>query len=169
MSLNLEKLKVGIISGYFNPLHCGHIDYMMAAKDLCHVLIAIVNNDYQANLKGSFGFQDEKSRKKIVDSISYVDFSKISIDKDDSVRDTLELMYKEVLNSENIDIYFINSGDREEKAWNKREKEFCEEKSIKCIYLNLPKVNSSSSLVGKAMEYGKFKSYLDLDGYRIKK
>ena len=39
--------KIGIVSGYFNPIHRGHIEYINAAKQDCDYLVVIVNNDYQ--------------------------------------------------------------------------------------------------------------------------
>ena len=42
-----------IVSGYFNPLHRGHIEYFTKASRLADELIVIVNNDKQRLLKGS--------------------------------------------------------------------------------------------------------------------
>ena len=36
-----------IVSGYFNPIHKGHIEYLNLAKKKGNKLIVIVNNDYQ--------------------------------------------------------------------------------------------------------------------------
>ena len=35
-----------IVSGYFNPIHKGHIEYFNNAKELADVLFVIVNNDH---------------------------------------------------------------------------------------------------------------------------
>ena len=45
------KKKIIIVSGYFNPLHKGHIEYFKNAKNYGDVLFVIVNNDYQRKLK----------------------------------------------------------------------------------------------------------------------
>lgn len=57
-------MKIVVISGYFNPIHSGHIDYIQSAKKLGDKLIVIVNNDKQVSLKGSVPFQDEEERKR---------------------------------------------------------------------------------------------------------
>ena len=39
------KKKLVIVSGYFNPLHKGHIEYFHLAKQNGDRLLVIVNND----------------------------------------------------------------------------------------------------------------------------
>ncbi len=46
------KEKAIIVSGYFNPIHKGHLEYFNNAKALCDKLFVIVNNDHQRALKG---------------------------------------------------------------------------------------------------------------------
>ena len=47
----MSKKKGMIVSGYFNPIHKGHIEYFNNAKALADVLFVIVNNDYLFSLK----------------------------------------------------------------------------------------------------------------------
>jgi len=56
---NMSKKKEIIVSGYFNPIHKGHITYFNNAKALADELFVIVNNDHQRALKGSKEFQQE--------------------------------------------------------------------------------------------------------------
>ena len=87
------KKKAIIVSGYFNPLHKGHIDYFNKAKKLCDELFVIVNSDHQRELKGSKAFQDEQERLIIVSNIKAVDKAILSIDQDrtgDSIRKLAE-------------------------------------------------------------------------------
>ena len=66
--------KLVIASGYFNPLHKGHIEYLKRSKELGNSLIVIVNKDVQVGLKGSKVFQDELERRDIIDELkSYAD------------------------------------------------------------------------------------------------
>ena len=53
------KKKAVIVSGYFNPIHKGHLEYFNNAKGLADELFVIVNSDHQRALKGSKEFQKE--------------------------------------------------------------------------------------------------------------
>ena len=55
----MDKKKRMIVSGYFNPIHKGHIEYFNKAKALADELFVIVNSDHQRALKGSKEFQQE--------------------------------------------------------------------------------------------------------------
>jgi cytidyltransferase-related domain len=61
--------KAIIVSGYFNPLHKGHIEYFNHSKAVGDELIVIVNNDHQRKLKGSAEFQLEDERLFIVSNV----------------------------------------------------------------------------------------------------
>jgi cytidyltransferase-related domain len=61
------------VSGYFNPIHKGHLEYFNNAKKQSDKLFVIVNNDNQRKLKGSKDFQDENERMFIVSNIKAVD------------------------------------------------------------------------------------------------
>ena len=43
---NLEKQKPIIISGYFNPIHKGYLEYFNNSKAMANKLFVIVNNDH---------------------------------------------------------------------------------------------------------------------------
>ena len=70
------------ISGYFDPIHVGHLEYIIEAKKLGDKLIVIVNNNHQCVLKKGKPFMDENDRVTIVSSIKDVDEVFLSIDKD---------------------------------------------------------------------------------------
>ena len=70
-------MKIVAISGYFDPIHKGHIEYMKLAKELADregaKLVVIMNSDEQALLKKEKVFMPFEERKKIVEGIKYID------------------------------------------------------------------------------------------------
>jgi len=133
-------MKLVIVSGYFNPLHKGHIEYINKAKELGNILVAIINNDKQVTLKKSVVFQDEDERQLIVSNLKSVDFTFICVDNKRSVSKTLRLI-KEVF--EDFDIIFTNGGDQKEGCL---EEKICKELGIKVVYGLGNKIQSSSLL-----------------------
>ena len=77
--------KVVVVSGYFNPIHKGHIELFNKAKSHGDKLWVIVNNDLQRKLKDSNRFMNEDERLLIVSNLKMVDFSIISVDEDRTV------------------------------------------------------------------------------------
>ena len=104
------KKKAIIVSGYFNPLHKGHLEYFNNAKALCDELFVIVNSDYQRELKGSKAFQDEKERLLIVSNIKAVDKAVLSIDKDRTVCESIRMLFTRY--GKDYDLAFANGGDQ---------------------------------------------------------
>ena len=80
-----KKIITVVASGYFDPMHSGHIRYFREAKKLGDKLIVIVNNDRQAALKKGHHFMNQKERLEVVKSIRYVDDVFLSIDKDRTI------------------------------------------------------------------------------------
>jgi len=108
-------VRVVVISGYFNPIHKGHIDYIQSARELGDKLVVIVNNDKQVQIKGSKPFQDENERRMIVSNIKGVDSAVISIDEDATVCQSLRAEYlKHRDDYFFLDMLFCNGGDRKE-------------------------------------------------------
>ena len=140
-------MRVVLISGYFNPLHTGHLDYIKAASELGDKLVVIVNNDKQVELKGSKTFMNEFDRMRIVSAIKGVDKATLSIDKDESVVETLKSLYNEcAIDYFFDDMTFCNGGDR--TKGNSPEEQFCKWRGIKTVYnVGGKKTQSSSSLL----------------------
>lgn len=142
----MNNIKVGIISGYFNPVHRGHIEYVNAAKERCDYLICIVNNDDQVKLKGSQPFMDEQHRLYIMNNIKAIDKALVSVDTDKSVAETLNQIVNNLSLEKHCEFLFFNSGDRSVNNENESEAKVCNEKNIQRVFIQLPKVCSSSEL-----------------------
>src|SRR3989344_4765643 len=85
--------KIVVASGYFDPLHVGHVEYLQMAKELAGKdgkLIVIVNNDKQTKLKKGFEFMPFEERMKVVAALGCVDEVFPSIDEDGSVIESLK-------------------------------------------------------------------------------
>ena len=83
-------MKISIISGGFDPIHVGHIELMQKAREISDALLVIVNDDdFLINKKGKL-FMPFDERAKIIQSIQYVSGVVKSIDKDQTVCETLE-------------------------------------------------------------------------------
>ncbi len=104
------KKKAIIVSGYFNPLHKGHIEYFHNAKKHGEILFVILNNDNQRLLKGSKKFMDQEERMIILKELKVIDKVFLSIDTDKSVSSTIEKIYKEFSNE--FILFFANGGDQ---------------------------------------------------------
>ena len=139
------KKKAIIVSGYFNPIHKGHLEYFNNAKALCDELFVIVNNDHQRELKGSKEFQKEDERMIIISNIKAVDKAILSIDKDRTVCATLQ-MIEEKYGSE-FELAFANGGDQNNDTI--PERPICEEVGITLIDGLGYKIQSSSWLLNK--------------------
>ena len=98
-----------IVSGYFSPLHCGHLDYLEEAAAAGDQLFVIVNNNDQQILKKGKLILDQNDRLRIIKALSVVDEAMISIDDDRSVAQTLAFIAESNKSSKLI---FGNGGDR---------------------------------------------------------
>ncbi|MBT5012207.1 MAG: adenylyltransferase/cytidyltransferase family protein [Flavobacteriaceae bacterium] len=137
------KKKGIIVSGYFNPLHKGHIEYFYKAKSRGNELFVIINNDFQRSLKESKEFMLEDERLLIVKELNVSDKVFISIDKDKTVSKTLEKIHNDYSNS--YVLYFANGGDQDNKSI--PEKTICDMLGIRLIDGLGDKIQSSSWLL----------------------
>ena len=147
-----QKYDIAIISGYFDPIHKGHLEYIEKSKKFAQKLIVILNNNFQTKLKKKKFFLDEKERKEILQSNKNVDEVFISLDKDKSVCKTIE---KIASKNKNKKIVFANGGDR--KNYEIPESKICKKLNIHIKDRIGKKIQSSSSLIKKAkyLEIGK--------------
>lgn len=137
--------KAVIVSGYFNPIHKGHIEYFQNAKTHGDALFVIVNSDHQQQLKGSKSFQDEEERMIIVSNFMMVDKTFLSVDKDRTVCETLIKIHAEFGNE--YQLAFANGGDQNNDTI--PERAVCEKLCITLIDGLGDKIQSSSWLLKK--------------------
>lgn len=143
--------KIVITSGFFNPIHIGHINLMKEAKKLGDFLVVIVNNDAQVKVKGSIPFMPEQERVEIIRALRHVDDVFLSIDTDGYVPKSLEFIAKKYLPAGRqalAELIFAKGGDRNFDNLPESEKEVCKEFNI-TIASNVGggKVQSSSWLI----------------------
>ena len=139
------KQKAIIVSGYFNPIHKGHIEYFNNAKANGDYLIVIVNSDYQRALKGSKEFQNEDERVFIISNIKNVDKVFLSIDQDRTVCETIRLIHQQLFTD--FELAFANGGDQNNNSI--PEVPVCQELGIELIDGLGDKIQSSSWLLNK--------------------
>jgi cytidyltransferase-like protein len=143
--------KIVITSGYYNPLHVGHLSLFKEAKELGDFLIVVVNNDEQVKIKGSVPFMPESERMEIIKSMKHVDEVMLSIDRDTGRQDkTLAFLAEKYKGNE---IIFAKGGD---STLQNIEADTCEKFEIK-IALNTGgrKIQSSSWLIKNASAFKK--------------
>ena len=139
------KKKAIIVSGYFNPIHKGHLEYFQNAKKLADVLFVIVNNDHQRALKQSKEFQLEQERMAIVSSLRVVDKAILSIDTDRTVCATIASIANTF--GQDYDLAFANGGDQNNNTI--PERPVCEKMGIALLDGLGDKIQSSSWLLKK--------------------
>ena len=139
----MNKKKGIIVSGYFNPIHKGHIEYFNNAKALADELFVIVNNDNQRALKGSTEFQKEEERVFIVSNIKSVDYCILSIDEDRTVCKTIEKIAQDF--GQEYELNFANGGDQNNNTI--PERPICDQMGISLIDGLGDKIQSSSWLL----------------------
>ena len=141
----MSKQKAIIVSGYFNPIHKGHLEYFNNAKAIADQLFVIINNDHQRELKGSREFQDENERMIIVSNIKAVDKAILSVDTDRTVCATIKMIAEKF--GEEFKLGFANGGNQNNDTI--PEKQLCEQMNVKLIDGLGDKIQSSSWLLKK--------------------
>lgn len=123
-------MKTIIVSGYFNPLHSGHLDMIETAAKMGDKLIVIVNNDAQQLLKKGKVIINENDRARVIRALRDVDEVVLSIDQESPVNKTLEQI---ALKYPNDELVFANDGDRDsEKAI--PEGDVCRQYNIEMVF-----------------------------------
>lgn len=128
------------VSGFFDPVHAGHLSLFVAAKSLGDWLTVIVNNDRQQKLKGSIPFMPLEERIRLIEALKPVDEVVVAFDADGTVCETLRFLKPDV---------FANGGDR--GVGNVPEADVCRKLGIEMAYgIGGEKIRSSSELIREA-------------------
>jgi cytidyltransferase-like protein len=144
----MERSKTLVIaSGYFNPVHKGHIEYLTKSKELGDKLFVIVNNDIQREMKGSKEFMNENERKLVIETLKPVDWAIVSIETENRLVDKSIKLIHELYKDEFQNFIFSNGGDQTEHTI--AEGDICRQLGIKMVFGLGDKIQSSSWLLKK--------------------
>ena len=130
-------MKIVATSGYFDPLHVGHLECLELARELGDKLIVIINNDLQAKLKKGKSFMSQEDRMRIIAALACVDEVFLSIDKDKTQCESLKYLRPSI---------FAKGGDRMTDEI--PEAKVCSDLGIKIVDGLGEKIRSSSSMTG---------------------
>lgn len=131
-------MKIACVSGYFDPIHIGHIEYFKKSKLIADKLMVIVNNHEQAILKKGKPFMPVDERIKIIEELKCVDYVFKSIDLDRTVCKTIETLIP-------VPTFFCNGGDQNNNTI--PEKKICDKLGIELRDGFGEKIQSSSWLI----------------------
>ena len=138
--IKLPEEKTVCVSGYFNPLHVGHVRLFKAAKALGTKLVVVLNNDAQAIEKKGGIIINQDDRKELIEALKCVDECVIAVDKDRTVCKTLKWIEPDI---------FANGGDRVEGTI--PESIVCKVLNIEMIYgVGGDKHDSSTDIIKRA-------------------
>jgi|SRR3989344_4309150 len=137
-------MKVVAASGYFDPLHVGHLEYLEKARKLGDKLVVIINNDVQTRLKKKTVFMPQEDRMRIIKALKPVDEVFLSIDDDNSVCKSLEKIKPSI---------FAKGGDRTVDEI--PETPICSKFGIKVIDGLGAKIRASSDILREYSQGGK--------------
>ena len=136
--------KIVLVTGGFDPLHSGHIEYFKEARELGDELHVGLNSDEWLTRKKGRPFMPFKERLAIIQQLSMVDNILSFDDSDDTVCEAIKRLKP---------TYFANGGDRGRS--NTPEQSVCEELGIKLLWGigGEEKLDSSSELAKKARDF----------------
>lgn len=120
-------MKIAIISGFFNPLHGGHLDMIEAARKLGDKLVVFVDNDKQQIIKKGKIILPEENRVRLMRALRDVDEAYISLGDEPGQVETLKMLMAKYPDAEFV---FANGGDRKGEG-DIIEAEFCRLHGIK--------------------------------------
>ena len=102
-------MKIVLVTGGFDPLHSGHIEYFKAAKQLGNLLIVGINSDAWLARKKGRAFMPVAERKAIIENLyqvhKVIEFDDSDGSAIDAIRQVKEMFPRDT-------VVFANGGDR---------------------------------------------------------
>lgn len=123
-------MKIAIVSGFFNPLHGGHLDMIEAARKMGDKLVVFVDNDKQQVIKKGKIILPEENRVRLMRALRDVDEAYISLGDEPGQVATLKMLIAKYPAAEFI---FANGGDRKGEG-DIIEAEFCRQHGIRMVF-----------------------------------
>ena len=102
-------MKIVLVTGGFDPVHSGHIEYFKAAKQLGNLLVVGINSDEWLARKKGRSFMPANERKSIIENLYQVHKVIEFDDTDNSAVDAIKKV-KDMFPRDQI--IFANGGDR---------------------------------------------------------
>lgn len=142
-----QRKTLVVVSGYFGPIHVGHLDMIEAGERAGDELFVIVNNNAQQIMKKGKVIIDEADRLRIVNALRVVDHAMIAIDEDGTVSASIEAIAERFPDHR---IIFGNGGDRDSGAV-VPESEICSRLGVEMVFGmgGTEKADSSSRLIAE--------------------
>lgn len=101
--------KLVLVTGGFDPLHSGHLQYFKTAKSMGDILVVGVNSDEWLTRKKGRPFMPMDERLRLVQALKMVDYTIVFDDTDGSAKNAIKLALDTWPDHE---IIFANGGDR---------------------------------------------------------
>ena len=106
-------MKISVVSGGFDPVHSGHINYILSARKKGDFLVVMLNSDEWLRKKKGKPFMPFLERKKILENIKGVD--RVIQFQDDNLGSCINGLEDIKLNYPKDEIIFCNGGDRKKE------------------------------------------------------
>lgn len=140
-----DEPKVAVLtSGFFDPLHSGHLDCFFEAATYGDLFV-IINNDEQAVQKKGGAFLPARERRRLIAALRCVEGTFISESTDETVCIDIPNIANQLRKKYNR-ILFVKGGDR--KVNNTPELQVCEDNKIPILWgIGGEKTESSSDFL----------------------